>query len=61
MIQSIEGVQILGEISLPYQEILTQDALEFIRDLHRMFNKERKSLLQKRQDRQEYRAHVTKS
>ena len=53
MIQSIEGVQILGEISLPYQEILTQDALEFIRDLHRMFNKERKSLLQKRQDRQE--------
>jgi malate synthase len=53
MIQSIEGVEILGEMSLPYQEILTEDALKFIRDLHRMFNKQRKSLLQKRQDRQE--------
>ena len=53
MIQSIEGVEILGEMSLPYQEILTHDALEFVRDLHRMFNKQRKSLLQKRQDRQE--------
>lgn len=53
MIQSIEGVEILGEMSLPYQEILTQDALKFIRDLHRMFNKQRKSLLQKRIDRQE--------
>ena len=53
MIQSIEGVEILGEMSLPYQEILSQDALEFVRDLHRMFNKQRKSLLQKRQDRQE--------
>ena len=53
MIQSIEGVEILGEMSLPYQEILTDDALKFIRDLHRMFNKQRKSLLQKRIDRQE--------
>ncbi len=52
MIQNIEGVEILGEISLPYQEILTQDALKFIRDLHRMFNKQRKSLLQKRIERQ---------
>ena len=53
MIKSIEGVEILGEISLPYQEILTPNASEFIRDLHRMFNKQRKLLLQKRQDRQE--------
>jgi malate synthase len=52
MIQSIEGVEILGEISLPYQEILTQEALAFVRDLHRMFNKQRQSLLQKRKDRQ---------
>lgn len=52
MIQSIEGVEIIGEISLPYQEILTQDALAFVRDLHRMFNKQRQSLLQKRKDRQ---------
>ena len=53
MIKSIEGVEILGEISLPHQEILTPNALEFIRDLHRMFNKQRKLLLQIRQDRQE--------
>lgn len=52
MIQSIEGVEIIGEISLQYQEILTQDALAFVRDLHRMFNKQRQSLLQKRKDRQ---------
>lgn len=52
MIQSIEGVEIIGEISLPYQETLTQDALAFVRDLHRMFNKQRQSLLQKRKDRQ---------
>ncbi len=53
MIQSIEGVEILGEMSLPYQEILNQDALIFIRDLHRMFNKQRKSLLHTRDERQE--------
>jgi len=52
MAQYIEGVEILGEMSLPYQEILTKDALEFVRDLHRMFNKKRKSLLQRRKDRQ---------
>jgi malate synthase len=53
MIQRVEGVEILEEISLPYQEILTQEALEFVRDLQRMFNKERKSRLQERIDRQE--------
>ena len=53
MIQSVEGVEILGEMSLPYQEILTQDALKFIRDLHRMFNKQRKSLLHTRDERQD--------
>lgn len=53
MIQRVEGVEIPEEISLPYQEILTQDALAFVRDLHRMFNQQRQSLLQKRTDRQE--------
>ena len=52
MTQPIEGIEILGEISLSYHEILTEDALKFVRDLHRMFNKQRKSLLQKRIDRQ---------
>ena len=53
MIQRVEGVEIPEEISLPYQEILTQDALAFVRDLHRMFNQQRQSLLRKRTDRQE--------
>ena len=43
MTQPIEGIEILGEISLSYHEILTEDALKFVRDLHRMFNKQRKS------------------
>jgi malate synthase len=53
MIKSIQGVEIVAEMPLPYQEILTYDALIFVRDLHRMFNKQRKTLLQKRQAQQE--------
>ena len=53
MIKSIHGVEILGEITPQYEEILTEDAIVFIRDLHRMFNKQRKQLLQKRKDLQE--------
>lgn len=53
MIKSIHGVEILGEITPHYEEILTEDAIVFIRDLHRMFNKQRKQLLQKRKDLQE--------
>jgi len=53
MIKSIHGVEILGEITPQYEEILTPDAIVFIRDLHRMFNKQRKQLLQKRKDLQE--------
>jgi malate synthase len=53
MIPSIHGVEIIGDITPQYQEILTEDAIVFIRDLHRMFNKQRKQLLQKRKDLQE--------
>lgn len=53
MVKSIHGVEILGEITPQYEEILTEDAIVFIRDLHRMFNKQRKQLLQKRKDLQE--------
>lgn len=52
-VQPIQGVEILGEISSQFSEILTHDAIAFIRDLHRMFNTQRKSLLQKRQDLQQ--------
>lgn len=46
------GIEILGEITPLYQEILTQKALFFIRDLHRMFNKRRTELLENRKLRQ---------
>ena len=52
MKQRVEGVEILEELSQSYQEIFTPDASAFVRDLHRMFNQQRKSLLQKRTDRQ---------
>ncbi len=51
--QTITGVEILGEISPPYQAIITPEALTFVRDLHRMFQKRRLELLEKRQVRQQ--------
>ncbi len=52
-VKSIQGVEILGEISPQFSEILTDDAVVFIRDLHRMFNNQRNTLLQKRKDLQQ--------
>ncbi len=51
--QTITGVEILGEISPPYQAIITPEALTFVRDLHRMFQKRRIELLEKRVARQQ--------
>ncbi|MBB6004292.1 malate synthase A [Arcicella rosea] len=53
MIKPIEGVVLLPEITLPYEAILTNEALTFVRDLHRIFNKQRKKLLQNRESLQE--------
>lgn len=46
----LENVKIVGEISPPYEKILTPQAIAFLVKLHGQFNQERISLLQKRQD-----------
>lgn len=46
------GIQIRGEMADRYDEILTQDALELIADLHRQFSGQRESLLGERVRRQ---------
>jgi malate synthase len=45
---TIQGVEVLGEISPQFEAILSPDALTFVRDLHRMFNRQRLFLLQNR-------------
>ncbi|MEM6431905.1 MAG: malate synthase A [Deinococcota bacterium] len=47
-----QGVEILGEIQPGFEEILTEDALEFVASLQRKFNATRKDLLAKRATRQ---------
>ncbi len=46
------GVQILGEITPAFAEILTPDALSFVAKLQRAFGSAREKSLQRRQDRQ---------
>jgi malate synthase len=50
---SIQGVEILGEVSPQFETILTKEALTFVRDLQRMFNRQRLALLNNRVLRQE--------
>jgi len=50
--QLAEGVEIHGPINESYEEILTQDALAFVSELHRRFNQRRLELLDARADRQ---------
>ena len=47
---SLLGVEITGEIKEEYAQILSYDALEFLADLHRSFNYQRKKLLKKRME-----------
>ncbi|MCB0034930.1 MAG: hypothetical protein KDE51_12945, partial [Anaerolineales bacterium] len=47
-----EGVQITGQITPAFAEILTPAALEFIVDLERTFRERRAALLAARQERQ---------
>ncbi len=46
------GVQVLGEITPTFAEILTPDALAFVAGLQRAFGKRREECLQRRQERQ---------
>jgi len=45
-----EGVEILGQLSPEFEEILTPQALDFIASLQRAFGKRRNELLQKRKE-----------
>ena len=48
-----ERVQVTGEYSPAYAEILTPSALAFVAELHRRFEPTRRALLQRRQERQQ--------
>ena len=50
--QTVDGVEIRGNVTPEFQEILTHEALEFVAKLQREFNQRRKDLLAKRQERQ---------
>lgn len=50
--QTPEGIKILGTFKAEYAEILTPEALAFVGELHRRFNKRREELLQRRVERQ---------
>lgn len=49
---SLEGVEIFGEVTSEFAEILTPEALKFVVKLQREFNDRRLDLLQKRVERQ---------
>ena len=46
------GVEVLGDLEPHFDEILTDDALAFVADLHRRFNPRRIELLAARKERQ---------
>jgi malate synthase len=52
-VQAVEGVEVRAAVEGVGQEVLTQDALEFVAGLHRRFNVTRESLLAARSERQE--------
>lgn len=51
-IASLANVEIKDTLTEAYKEILTEEAIAFVVDLHRNFNTTRKELLQKREERQ---------
>jgi malate synthase len=46
------GVEVVGPMHPGFEQILTQDALDFVADLHRNFNRRRADLLSRRTQRQ---------
>ena len=49
---TVNGLEIRGEISPEFTEILTADALSFVAGLERVFDKRRRDLLRQRDVRQ---------
>lgn len=47
------GIEILGDMAARFDEIVNDDALAFVADLHRTFEDTRRRLLAARADRQE--------
>src|SRR5574341_1786540 len=47
-----EGIQILGQVTPEFAQILTPEALAFVAKLHRHFNPTRERLLERRAERQ---------
>jgi len=52
-IEMIPGVQILGELTPAYREILTKEAVSYITDLQRQFGPAWEALLRRRRERQQ--------
>jgi malate synthase len=50
--QNLDGIEITGLVPQNFKEILTPEALQLVAKLHRNFNKRRKELLEKRNQRQ---------
>src|SRR6266513_1231775 len=48
----LSGVEVLGEITPAFSEILTPEALAFVAKLQRQFGRRRKQCLEHRQERQ---------
>ena len=51
MATTIGGVEILGPVEGRYEEVLTDDAVAFVAELHRRFEARRQDLLEKRRQR----------
>ena len=49
---NVDGIAVVGPMRPGFDEILTRDALAFVRDLHRKFNPVREELLARRAERQ---------
>ncbi len=49
----VEGIEIRGKFMSGFQTILTEEAQQFLKELHLTFNERRKELLNKRTERQE--------
>lgn len=52
MATTVDRVKVVGKVSKEFSEILTDDALNFLLDLHQQFSSTRASLLSKRAERQ---------
>jgi malate synthase len=51
---AIDGLEVLGPVTDAYAEILTDDALKFVRDLARNFESTRRDLMERRRVRQKH-------